>query len=102
MADIAERLSTDIKLRLAGAAVEAAELGAQHAFELVRRRNTLAFLDRWMGVLDVDSSTRGQLLSRALTAIMSEATLMAAACADVAEVGPISDATIDWITRLRT
>ena len=42
----------------------------------LRRKDTLTFFHRWMGVLDVDSSKRGQLLSRVLIAIMSEASLM--------------------------
>ena len=54
-----------------------------------------------MGVLDVDSSKRGQLLSRVLIAVMSEASLMVTMCDDVADVEPISDATIEWIARLR-
>jgi hypothetical protein len=60
------------------------------------------FFHRWMGVLDVDSSKRSQLLSRVLIAIMSEASLMVAMCDDVADVEPITDATIEWIGRLRT
>ena len=71
-------------------------------FEGLRRKNTLCFFHRWMGVLDVDSSKRGQLLSRVLIAVMSEASLMVAMCDDVADVQPISDATIDWIARLRS
>jgi AcrR family transcriptional regulator len=71
-------------------------------FEEVRRRNTLTFFHRWMGVLHVDFSKRGQLLSRVLIAIMSEASLMVAMCDDVADVEPITDATIEWIGRLRT
>ena len=51
-------------------------------------------------MLDVDSSTRGQLLSRILIAIMSEASLMVTMCDDAAEVEPVSDATIEWIARL--
>ena len=71
-------------------------------FERLRRTNTLSFFDRWMGVLDVDSTKRGQLLSRVLIAVMSEASLMATMCDDVADVEPISDATVEWISRLRT
>jgi AcrR family transcriptional regulator len=70
-------------------------------FERLRRKNTLTFFHRWMEVLDVDTTTRGQLLSRVLIAIMSEASLMVTMCDDVAEVEPISDATIEWIARLR-
>jgi hypothetical protein len=39
---------------------------------------------------------RGQLLSRVLIAIISEALLMVAMCDDVADVEPIADATIEW------
>ena len=70
-------------------------------FERLRRKNTLTFFHRWMEVLDVDSTKRGQLLSRVLIAIMSEASLMVTMCDDVADVEPISDATIEWIARLR-
>ena len=71
-------------------------------FERLRRTNTLTFFHHWMGVLDVDSTKRGQLLSRILIAIMSEASLMVTMCDDVADVEPISDATVEWITRLTT
>ena len=127
---IYDRLSAEVELRIAEAAREAANLDSQQAFgvharayldaiwenrrtammmasgdvpagfERLRRRNTLAFFHRWMGVLDVDSSKRGQLLSRVLIAIMSEASLMVTMCDDAAEVEPISDATIEWIARL--
>jgi AcrR family transcriptional regulator len=129
---IYDRLSADVQLRVTEAAREAAELDSQQAFavhvraylhaiwenrraammmasgdvpvdfEELRRKNTLSFFHRWMGVLDVDSSKRGQLLSRVLIAVMSEASLMVAMCDDVADVQPISDATIDWIARLRS
>ncbi|WNG91813.1 TetR/AcrR family transcriptional regulator [Mycobacterium sp. ITM-2016-00318] len=129
---IYDRLSTDVELRLAEAASTADDLDSQEAFavhvrayltaiwenrqaammmasgdvpvdfEHLRRKNTLTFFDRWMGVLDVDSTKRGQLLSRVLIAILSEASLMVAACDKVADVEPISDATVEWIARLRT
>jgi AcrR family transcriptional regulator len=128
---IYDRLSADVELRLAEAASTAARLDSQQAFavhvrayltaiwenrqaammmaagdvpadfEQLRRKNTLMFFDRWMGVLDVDSTKRGQLLSRVLIAILSEASLMATACDKVADVEPISDAAIEWIARLR-
>jgi AcrR family transcriptional regulator len=128
---IYDRLSVDVELRVAEAARDATELDSQQAFaahvraylhaiwenrraammmasgdvpvdfERLRRKNTLTFFHRWMGVLDVDSSKRGQLLSRVLIAIMSEASLMVAMCDDVADVPPISDATIEWIARLK-
>ena len=128
---IYDRLSADVELRLA-AAPTADDLDSQEAFavhvrayltaiwenrqaammmasgdvpvdfEHLRRKNTLTFFDRWMGVLDVDSTKRGQLLSRVLIAILSEASLMVTACDKVADVEPISDATIEWIARLRT
>ncbi|OBK73852.1 TetR/AcrR family transcriptional regulator [Mycobacterium sp. 1274761.0] len=129
---IYDRLSADVELRLAAATDDAASLDSQQAFALhtraylnaiwqnrraakvmasgdvpadfepLRRKNTLTFFQRWMGVLDVDSSARGQLLSRVLIAIMSEASLMVTACDDATDVEPICDATIEWITRLRT
>jgi len=71
-------------------------------FEKLRRKNTLTFFHRWMGVLDVDASKRGQLLSRILIAIMSEASLMVTVCDGPAEVEEVSDATIEWMARLTT
>ncbi len=127
---INDRLSAEVELRIAEAARQSADLDSQQAFavharayldaiwanrraamtmasgdvpvgfERLRRRNTLAFFHRWMGVLDVDSSKRGQLLSRTLIAIMSEASLMVAVCDDPAEVEQVSDATIEWVARL--
>jgi AcrR family transcriptional regulator len=127
---IYDRLSADVELRTAEAARESAALDSGQAFgvharaylgaiwanrraamtmasgdvpvgfERLRRRNTLTFFHRWMGVLDVDSTKRGQLLSRTLIAIMSEASLMATMCDDPAEVEQVSDATIEWVTRL--
>jgi AcrR family transcriptional regulator len=128
---IYQRLSADVELRIAEAARENADLDSQQAFavhvraylraiwenrraammmasgdvpvdfERLRRKNTLSFFHRWMGVLDVDSSKRGQLLSRVLIAVMSEASLMVTTCDDVADVQPIGDATIEWIARLK-
>ena len=129
---IYDRLSADVERRLADAARDAADLDSQQAFavhvqtylnaiwenrqaakmmasgdvpadfEQIRRKHTLTFFDRWMGVLDVDATKRGQLLSRVLIATMSESSLMVTMCDDVADVGPISDATVDWIARLRS
>jgi AcrR family transcriptional regulator len=129
---IYDRLSADVEHRVVEAARDATEMDSQQAFaahvraylhaiwenrraammmasgdvpvdfEGLRRKNTLTFFHRWMGVLDVDSSKRGQLLSRVLIAIMSEASLMVTMCDDIADVPPISDATIEWITRLKS
>jgi AcrR family transcriptional regulator len=128
---IYDRLSADVERRVAEAARDATEMDSQQAFaahvraylhaiwenrraamvmasgdvpvdfEGLRRKNTLTFFHRWMGVLDVDSSKRGQLLSRVLIAIMSEASLMVTMCDDVADVPLISDATIEWIAQLK-
>jgi AcrR family transcriptional regulator len=127
---IYDRLSAAVELRVGEAARQSAELGSQQSFgvhvrayldaiwanrraatmmgsddvpagfERLRQRNTLTFFHRWMGVLDVDSTKRGQLLSRILIAIMSEASVMATMCDDSAEVGQVSDATIEWVARL--
>lgn len=122
---IYDRLSAEVELRIAEAAGRAADLSSQQAFAIhtraylsalweyrrvakmiasgdvpagfegLRRTNTLTFFHRWMEVLDVDSTVRGQLLYRVLIAIMSEASLMVTMCDDVADVEPISDATIE-------
>jgi|SRR4051812_39379655 AcrR family transcriptional regulator len=129
---IYDRLSAEVELRIAEATQHTADLDSRQAlavharayldaiwhnrraammiasgdvpadFEELRRANTLTFFHRWMGVLDVDSSKRGQLLSRVLIAIMSEASLMVTKCDDVADVQPIADATIEWMARLRS
>jgi AcrR family transcriptional regulator len=127
---IYERLSADVERRIAEAAQGSAASGNAQAFgvharayldaiwanrraammiasgdvpagfERIRRKNTLTFFRRWMGVLDVDSSQRGQLLSRILIAIMSEASLMVTVCDSPSEVEEVSDATIEWVARL--
>jgi AcrR family transcriptional regulator len=127
---IYDRLSAEVELQIAHAASESADLDSQQAFavharayldaiwanrraakmiasgdvpadfEQLRRRNTLTFVHRWIEVLDVDSSKRGQLLSSIVIAIMSEASLMVTMCEDAAEVEQVSDATIEWIARL--
>jgi AcrR family transcriptional regulator len=127
---IYDRLSADVERRISEAAQESANLDSRQAFgvharayldaiwanrraatmiasgdvpagfERLRRRNTLTFFHRWMGVLDVDTSTRGQLLSRILIAIMSEASLMVTVCDGPADVEQVSDATIEWVARL--
>jgi AcrR family transcriptional regulator len=129
---IYDRLSAEVELRIAEATQHTADLDSRQAlavharayldaiwhnrraammiasgdvpadFEELRRANTLTFFHRWMGVLDVDPSKRGQLLSRVLIAIMSEASLMVTMCDDVADVQPIADATIEWMARLRS
>jgi AcrR family transcriptional regulator len=127
---IYDRLSAEVELRIAEAARESADLDSQQAFgvharaylnaiwvnrraammmasgdvpagfEPLRSRNTLSFFHRWMGVLDVDSTKRGELLSRILIAIMSEASLMATMCKNAGEVEQVSDATVEWVGRL--
>jgi len=55
---------------------------------------------RWMSVLELDTSPRGQLLTRILIAVMAEASGLVITSEDPADVGPITDATIEWIDRL--
>jgi AcrR family transcriptional regulator len=69
-------------------------------FDAVRRTSMLTGFRRWMAVLGLDTSPRGQLLTRTLIAVMAEASAMVMVCEDPAEVGPITDATIEWIDRL--
>ncbi|HEX3284182.1 MAG TPA: helix-turn-helix domain-containing protein [Mycobacterium sp.] len=129
---IYDRLSADVERQIAEAAQGSADLDSRQAFavhtrayldaiwanrraammiasgdvpagfERLRRKNSLTFFHRWMGVLDVGASKRGQLLSRILIAIMSEASLMVTACDGPNEVGEVSDATIEWVARLTT
>ena len=69
-------------------------------FDAVRRSNMLRGFRRWMSVLELDTSPRGRLLTRILIDVMAEASGMVMMCEDPAEVGPITDATIEWIDRL--
>ncbi|WP_119184998.1 TetR/AcrR family transcriptional regulator [Mycobacterium decipiens] len=69
-------------------------------FETARRSRMTAAFRRWMAVLNLDTSLRGQLLSRILVATMAESSLMVAACEHPEDVPPIIDATIEWIGRL--
>lgn len=69
-------------------------------FETTRRNRMTAAFRRWMAVLELDTSLRGQLLSRLLVATMAESSLMVAACDDPDDVPPVIDATIEWIDRL--
>jgi AcrR family transcriptional regulator len=69
-------------------------------FETARRNRMTAAFRRWMAVLELDTSLRGQLLSRVLMATMAESSLMVAGCENPDDVPPIIDATIEWIDRL--
>ncbi|BBX95415.1 TetR/AcrR family transcriptional regulator [Mycobacterium lacus] len=69
-------------------------------FEIARRARMTAAFRSWMAVLELDSSLRGQLLSRVLVATMAESSLMIAGCENPDDVPTIIDATIEWIDRL--
>lgn len=69
-------------------------------FESVRRASMLKGFRQWTSVLDLDTSPRGQLLTRVLIAVMAEASGMVIMCEDATDVAPITDATIEWIDRL--
>jgi hypothetical protein len=69
-------------------------------FDGVRRSNMLRSFRPWMSVLELDTSPRGQLLTRILIDVMAEASRMVIMCDDPADVGPITDATIESINRL--
>ena len=47
-----------------------------------------------------DTSPRGQLLTRILVDVMAEASGMVMMCESPAKVGPITDATVEWLNRL--
>ncbi len=69
-------------------------------FETARRNRMTAAFRGWMAVLELDTSLRGQLLSRVLVPTMAESSLMVAGCENPDDVPPIIDATIEWIDRL--
>jgi AcrR family transcriptional regulator len=71
-------------------------------FDAIRRSNMLGGFSRWMSVLELDTSPRGQLLARILIDVMAEASGMVIMCESPAKVGPITDATIEWLDRLTT
>ena len=127
---IFERLGADIDRCIEAATDEAGELDRLHTFEAnaraylnamwshrraamllvsgdtpagfdaIRRSSMLRGFRRWTSVLELDASPRGQLLTRTLTAVMAEASTMVIVCEDEADVGPITDATIEIIDRL--
>lgn len=127
---IFERLAADIDRYIDAAANKSGELNGQLAFEAnaraylnaiwayrraamvlasgdtpagfdaVRRGDMLRGFRRWMSVLELDTSARGQLLTRILIDVMAEASGMVMMCEDAADVAPITDATIEWIDRL--
>lgn len=69
-------------------------------FDAIRRSSMLRGFRRWTSVLELDTSPRGALLTRTLTAVMAEASTMVIMCEDEADIGPITDATIEIIDRL--
>jgi AcrR family transcriptional regulator len=69
-------------------------------FDAVLRSEMLKGFRRWTSVLELDTSPRGQLLTRVLVAVMVEASAMVIMSVDSADVGPITDATVEWIDRL--
>ena len=69
-------------------------------FDEIRRSNMLRGFRRWMAVLELDTSPRGQLLTRILVDVMAEASGMVMMCESPAKVGPITDATVEWLNRL--
>jgi AcrR family transcriptional regulator len=127
---IFERLAADINRGIDAATVRATKLGPRRAleanvqvyldaiwanrraamvltsgdtpagFDAVVRSSMLESFRRWTPVLELDTSPRGQLLSRILVAVMVEASAMVIVCVDPAEVGPITDATVECIDHL--
>jgi len=51
-------------------------------------------------VLELDTSPSGQVLTRILIDVTAEHRGMLIECEDAADVGPITDAMIEWIDRL--
>jgi AcrR family transcriptional regulator len=82
------------------AAMVLASGDAPAGFDRIRRQSMLTNFRRWMSVLDLDRSPRGQLLSRVLVAVMTESALMVTMADNDDDVEPIIDATLEWIDRL--
>ena len=128
---IYDRLSADVELRVAEAARDATELDSQQAFAAHVRaylhaiwENRRAAMMMASGDVPVDFEDTpsqehpdllppldgcagrrllqaGSAAPRVLIAIMSEGVSMVTMCDDVADVTPISDATIEWIAQLK-
>jgi AcrR family transcriptional regulator len=73
---------------------------APAGYDAVRRAGMFKGFGRWMSVLELDNSPRGQLLTRILIAAMSEASAMVITCDEASDLAPITDAAIEWIDRL--
>jgi AcrR family transcriptional regulator len=127
---IFERLAADVSSRIDSAPVRPAKLGRKRAlkasarvyldaiwanrraamvltsgdtpagFDAVLRSSMRNGVRRWTSLLELDTSPRGQLLTRILVAVMAEASAMVIMCDNADEVGPITDATAEWIDRL--
>jgi AcrR family transcriptional regulator len=69
-------------------------------FDAIRRDSMLANFRRRIASLDLDSSSRGRLMSRILIAVLAESSMMVALCDDPVAVEPIIDATVESIARL--
>jgi hypothetical protein len=84
------------------AADKSGELNGQLAFEANARAYLNAMWANWRAamVLELDTSPRGQLLTGILIAMMAEASGLVITSEEPADVGPITDATIEWIDRL--
>lgn len=69
-------------------------------FDVARRSLMTAACRSWMKVLELESSPRGELLSRVLINTVTESAAMVAECDDPAIVQPIIDAANECIVRL--
>jgi AcrR family transcriptional regulator len=69
-------------------------------FQVARRNRMQAAFRRWMAVLELDPSVRGELLRRLLVASIAESSLLIAECDNADDVQTIIGATLEWIDRL--
>jgi AcrR family transcriptional regulator len=82
------------------AAVVLASGDTPAGFDAIRRGDIQRGFHRWMSVLELDTSPRGQLLMRLLIDVMTEASAMVMMCENADDVGAITDATIECLRRL--
>ncbi len=69
-------------------------------FDGLRRSSLLDILQRWAPALGLDVMPEGELLTRAVGAILAEASALVVLCDDRADATLISDATIEAVDRL--
>ncbi|MBI3217293.1 MAG: TetR/AcrR family transcriptional regulator [Mycobacterium sp.] len=69
-------------------------------FDRIRREAMRARFQKWVAILDIDASVTGQLMARAVIAVLNESALMVMCCPDADTARPVIDAAVDCLNRL--